>query len=204
VVNSSTSIAITSIVDGGSGKARINWTGTGDFPSGFKILYSTSSATPFVGGYPYYAISSGSTRSAYVDGASGTKYYFRICRTTGTTCDIYSNSYAYTFPGSVVTSTPKSTPVVTSTPDLATIAITSIVAAPSLGSANITWTDVGSFPEGFKVLASPTNTQPTISNTVATVGSGATGATFSGLPDTNYYVRVCKVYGSICSAYSDI
>jgi hypothetical protein len=85
--------------------------------------------------------------------------------------------------------------------DTATISIGSITDG-TLGQANITWTPTGSFPEGFKVLASTTHTEPAINEVVATAGASATGASFTGVPNTSYYVRICKVFGSTCSAYS--
>jgi len=124
VIPSSSAISITSIVDGGAGKARISWNAVGTFSRGFRIVYSTSHTTPIFGTDSYYTISSGSIRTAYVDGASGTTYYYRICRYTGSTCDVYSNTYSYKYPGTAATATPTLTrtptrtytPTVTRTP----------------------------------------------------------------------------------------
>jgi hypothetical protein len=192
VINSSTSITITGMSSNGSRKAQINWTGVGTFSSGFKIVYSTSSANPYVGGYPYYSISNSSTRIAYVDGKAGTKYYYRVCRVTGTTCDIYSNSYSYTFPGTAVTSTP----------DSSAIHITSITDTTT-GKAAVNWSASGSFPNGFKILYSSSHSSPTLNDTHVSISDGSlrTGI-ITGTPGTKYYVRVCKYDGSSCEVYS--
>lgn len=194
VVNSSTMISITGMSAAGTGKAQITWTTAGSFPSGFRIVYSTSSATPYVGGYPYYAISNGSTTTAYVDGLAGTTYHFRICRTTGTTCDIYSNSFTYTFPG---------TAVATSTSDYSYILLTGID-DESLGKAIVYWYAIGNFPSGFKLLYSKTNTSPTLSDSVVAIPDWtARSVEFTGTPGSTYHVRLCKYLSGSCAFYSN-
>jgi hypothetical protein len=101
-VSSASSIIITSI-KASDVKAQINWSATGTFDNGFWIYYSTSYKLPFYGGYPLFQVSGSTTRTAYVDGNSGTTYYYRICAYNGSGCDFYSNSYAFTFPGSTPT-----------------------------------------------------------------------------------------------------
>jgi hypothetical protein len=97
-VTGSSAITITNVQDEGSGKALITWTASGTFPKGFLIFYSESFTTPFYTGYPYYSITDGSIRSAYIDGTAGKTYYYRICESNGSGCDFYSNSYTFTFP----------------------------------------------------------------------------------------------------------
>jgi hypothetical protein len=103
-VQSTSSIVITNIQASSNTKAQITWTATGPTTQGFRIYYSTSFKTPFFDGYPWYAVSDPTIRSAYVDGTAGTTYYYRICQFNGSNCDFYSNSYTFTFPGA--TSTP--------------------------------------------------------------------------------------------------
>jgi hypothetical protein len=103
-VASSSSITITNVQENSSGKALITWTSSGTFPKGFLIFYSESFANPFYGGYPYYSVTDGTAHSAYIDGTPGKTYSYRICQSTGSGCNFYSNSYSFTFPGA--TSTP--------------------------------------------------------------------------------------------------
>lgn len=103
-VSGSSSITITNVEDGGTGKARITWTATGTFNHGFLILYSQSIPNPYYNGFPYYGVA-GTLRSAYVDVTAGITYYYRICSYNGSGCDFYSNSFQYVAPGP--TSTPK-------------------------------------------------------------------------------------------------
>jgi hypothetical protein len=126
-VSSSSGITITNITGTGyaTGKAKITWLANGSFSSGFRIMYSTSYKNPYYVGYEYYVISDGTARSAYVDGTPGMTYYYRICKISGTTCDPYSNSYSFLYPGSTPTSvptsltqTPTKTPTMTLTPTM--------------------------------------------------------------------------------------
>lgn len=191
-VSSSSTIAITSITNTATGQARIYWLASGSFTRGFKIVYSTTDKTPTFGENPYYAIGDDDARDAYVNGNPGTKYYYRVCRFTGTTCDIYSNTYTFTYSGTAVTNTP----------DPSDLTITSITDS-SVGKAIVRWTAVGDFPYGFKVMYSKTNTTPTLSNTVVTVSDGTLRSAYiSGTVGTSYYVRVCKYYDGACAAYS--
>ena len=196
-VSSSSGITITSITESATGKAKIVWTATGTFSSGFDIVYSTSYTLPYVGGYPYYIVSDSTARSAYVDGTTGTTYYYRVCRRSDTTCDIYSNSYTFAYSGTAPTAVP------TATPDGSTISITRIDNT-TLGSANVVWAPTGDFPNGFAVLYSKTVASPTLalSDGQSYVAAGVTSAPISGIPGMTYHVTVCKYNGSTCTYYS--
>lgn len=102
-LNGSTSLTITSIVNTELGKARITWTSSDSPSSGFSIYYATSYKYPFYEGYPFYKISDGTTRVAYVDGTPGETYYYRICHVIANGCDYYSNSYEFTYPSGTPT-----------------------------------------------------------------------------------------------------
>jgi hypothetical protein len=105
ITNAKSSIIITSIKESGSGQAQITWIASGTFANGFKIYYSSSIKNPVFGGEKSeYAISDGSTRSAFVTGTPGTTYNYRLCSFTGSACDFYSNSYSFSF--KAATSTP--------------------------------------------------------------------------------------------------
>jgi hypothetical protein len=193
-VSSTNGITITSMEDAGTGKAKISWTAAGSFSQGFAIVYSPSSTTPYIGGYAYYVVGNSAARSAYVEGTPGTKTYYRVCRYTGSSCVIYSNTYTYTFSGSVPTATP----------DPATITIYSVAPTATLGQASITWGATGSFLSGYKILISKTNSSPTISSydQLFAVDTGLTSTTFTGDPGATYYVRMCKTVSGTCGNYS--
>lgn len=104
-IPSSSSMIITSIKETGSGQAQFFWTASGTFAKGFRIYYSDYIKLPTFGGEKSeYAITDGTTRSAYITGTPGTTYYYRICSYTGSGCDFYSNLFTYTF--KAATSTP--------------------------------------------------------------------------------------------------
>jgi hypothetical protein len=92
-------IYITRIKDAGAGSADIYWTAYGTFNNGFRLLISQNPNNLIYGDLHAITISHGYTRFATVSGHFYETYYFRICRYTGTTCDIYSNIYTYKFSG---------------------------------------------------------------------------------------------------------
>ncbi len=104
-IKSDSSIIITNIKETSTGQAQIFWSANGAFSKGFRIYYSNYIKNPVFGGEKSeYAIPDGQARSAYITGATGTTYYYRICSYTGSGCDFYSNTYTFTFTGP--TSTP--------------------------------------------------------------------------------------------------
>jgi hypothetical protein len=68
----------------------------------------------------------------------------------------------------------------------------------------VNWTSSGSFPDGYVILLSDTNTSPTISDTTVYATSGETSKDISGTAGTKYYVRMCKLSGGICTIYSSV
>ncbi len=186
------SITILQMKGGEDGKAYIQWSSKYNPSAGFKIVYSTSNKLPTYGTDSYFYVPGGTVREAWVDGTQGTTYYYRICGWTGSKCENYSATYTYKFPG---------TPA-TATVDPATLTITSIVdSAP--GAVQVTWTGTGSFPNGYKVVFSQTNPNPTLSDGYVYISSEATHtAQVTGLePGKLYYFRVCKYSGG-CTVYS--
>jgi cell division septation protein DedD len=140
VISSSSTLAITSMNATDTGKAIIRWTASGTFSKGFAIVFSTSYTKPFVGGYPYYVVGDSAARSAYVDGTPGSTVYYRICRYTGTTCDIYSAPFTFTFPGTAPTAVP-ATPT-SSTPTTVTPVTPTPATATPTPTATVTSTPV--------------------------------------------------------------
>lgn len=186
------SITIELMKGGEDGKAYIQWSSKYNPSSGFKIVYSTSNKTPTFGSDPYFYVASGTVRQAWVDGVQGTTYYYRICGWNGSKCENYSNMYTYKFPG---------TPA-TATVDPATLTISGISnAAP--GAVQVNWNASGSFPNGYKVVFSQTNPNPTLSDGYVYISSeGTHTAVVENLePGKLYYFRVCKYSGG-CTIYS--
>ncbi len=200
-VSSSNVITITSMSDAQAGKAYMQWTATGDYPKGFKIVYSTTHQIPTYEADSFYAIADDDTRSAYVDGVKGATYYYRVCRWTGSTCDIYSNVYKFTFAGTLIITATK-TP--TATTDASTMTITNFTDT-RLGQGLLEWTVTGVFPEGFRVLYSMTNDPPTMSDNVVFAPNAAARSEYVyGVPGMPYYFRLCKVVSGACTKYSAV
>ncbi|MBA4385027.1 MAG: hypothetical protein C0410_09845 [Anaerolinea sp.] len=193
-------LVITLMKGGSNGKAYMEWTDKSTSAKGYKIVYSTTSQTPTFGVDSYFYISDPTARSAYVDGSSGAKYYYRICRYTGTACSSYSAVYTFTFPIYTITSTP----TISSTVDSSTITISTITDTAT-GVAQVDWTATGTFTNGFKILYSITTALPTLSDSVTVVSDGSLRlGNINGDPSGTYHVRVCKYTGSSCSVYSPV
>jgi hypothetical protein len=185
------SLVITQIKGGENGKAYFEWKDGSSTAKGYKIVYSVTSAVPAYPSDPFFSISDAKARSAFVDGNSGTKYYYRICRFNGTACTSYSAPYTFTFPGTILVDTT----------DISIIGVADV----STGIVQITWSATGSFPNGFKLLYSKANTLPTLADGVITISDGtARSVNFSGDASSTYYVRVCKYTGSECANYSQV
>lgn len=186
-------LKITLMKGGQSGKAYMEWTDKSPTSLGYKIVYSTKNTVPVLGTDSVFYVPDNKARSAYVDGNSNTKYYYRICRYTSAGCASYSAVYEYTFPVSN-----------TATPDSATITLTGITDTAT-GVAQVSWSATGDFPNGFKILYSKTTALPTLSDSVVVVSDGAARVgSISGDPLATYHVRVCKYNGSSCSVYSNV
>lgn len=183
----SASITISSIVDSGIGAALVSWAATGDFPYGFKILYSKTTALPTLSD-SVVVVSDGSARQGTISGDPSSTYHVRVCKYNGSTCSIYSGVVDFPFAA-----------------DSSTITLDSVVDGASSGDMNLAWTPSGSFPSGFKMLYSTTEATPTYENaSMVAAGSSDTTGTINGTAATHYYVRVCKFTGSGCSIYSNI
>jgi hypothetical protein len=106
-----------------------------------------------------------------------------VCKISGGVCTVYSTNVTY-FTFGIITLN----------------GFTDI----SDGNATVHWTSSGRFNGGFKILASTTNSSPTISDAVGTASSIALSANFSGTAGTTYHVRICAYDGvSACILYSD-
>ncbi|MDO9121054.1 MAG: hypothetical protein Q7U31_04665, partial [Anaerolineaceae bacterium] len=185
------SLVITKMKTAGSGKAYIEWTDYVGSSKGYRIVYSHTSPVPSDDSDPYFAVGDPKARSAFVDGEDGNGYYYRLCRFNGSKCTSYSKPYVFNFPNNSSTSD-------------AAISIIGVDDV-STGVVKITWSATGSFPNGFKLLYSKSNTLPTLSDGVITISDGtARSVNFSGDVLSSYYVRVCKYTGSDCASYSQV
>jgi hypothetical protein len=90
-------VYIAHITPGGAGGAYIFWRTSGDFEHGYRLLYSKTNSNLTFGDSLQYQISDPNIHEFRITGAYNTTYYFRICRDTGTNCDLYSNTVSYTF-----------------------------------------------------------------------------------------------------------
>jgi hypothetical protein len=197
-------LVINSIIDAGSGNAKITWTDSAGSSLGYKIVWSTASTTTpvYASGY-YFSITNSAARLAYINGTGSTIYYYRICRATSSGCGAYSATYTYTYPaGPTATFTPTITPTPTATVDASTITITGI-SDTAIGSAQVNYNATGSFPAGFDILFSKTTALPTQADSVVVISDGSLrSGIISGEPSGTYHVRVCKIVSGACTIYS--
>lgn len=185
-------LVLTSLTETGTGQVKVDWTASGSFPKGFKIVWSKTSDKPVYPGDSYAYISDATVRSGYIKELTpGTKYYFRVCRYNGSTCDLYSNTKSITLSGSDVEST---------------ITLTSISDAGSC-AAKLIWTATGTFPNGFKIAYSSSNQKPVYpGDSYVYVSSGSSRSVIIDnlAQGKTYYFRVCKYEGGGCSVYSNV
>ena len=96
------SIVITSILETGPGRAIVSWDSVGDFPSGYKVVWTTDERNPTFPEDTSAYTSDPYARSAMISGTAGNIYFVRVCRVLGDNCDVYSNlgifAYTNTFP----------------------------------------------------------------------------------------------------------
>lgn len=184
-------ITLTTLQESGSGQVYLQWSANGSFPKGFKIVWSKSSSAPVFPGDSYAYINDGSVRSAYVKELTpGEKYYFRVCRYTGSACELYSNTKSITLSGNTEENT---------------ITLDSISDA-GCGAAKLKWSATGSFPNGFKIAFSSSSTNPVYpGDDYVYVSSGSSrSVVVDGLTKgETYYFRVCKYEDGGCAFYSN-
>ncbi len=194
------SIRITSINNDGTGNADVVWSAVGYFPKGFKVVWSAETKKPVYPGNDFVYISGPTARIADVTGDAGRKYYFRVCEYLGDSCGIYSNTYEFTY----AEKSAKDTPKITATPDTSTITITAVEEyAP--GKLYIGWLVTGSFPDGFMVIWSETNSTPTYpgSNYLIYENPETRAVGMTGTAGDSGYIRVCKIVAGGCGVYSN-
>jgi hypothetical protein len=176
----------------GIGYADVYWDAIGEFATGFKVLWSSTNSNPAFPGDSNVLISNASARSTTIHAEAGKTFYFRVCRYNNEGCDTYSNVYAFKL-ASLISPTATTGPSIT----------IQKVEALGTGEAKVTWSVVGSFPKGFKVVWSDSTSSPKYpDNSAVYAGADARSAIINGTPGTKYYIRVCKYNGSGCDFYS--
>ncbi len=188
------SIQITNITNDGTGRADVVWSAVGYFPKGFKVVWSADTKKPVFPGNDYVYLSSPTARIADVTGDAGRKYYFRVCEYLGDKCGVYSNTYEFTYKEKLETTTS----------DNSTIKITTVEEFEP-GQIYIAWTVTGSFPDGFKILWSETNSSPTTENSYYTAFDEPKmrDVVMRGTAGDKVYLRVCKIVSGGCGVYSN-
>lgn len=186
-------IAMTGATDTGGGVVQVNWSAVGSFPNGFKVLYDKINNTPSFSVSPSQHIGDGNARSAYLSLEQGKTYYLRVCRFTGSGCDMYSDVLRLD-----TAALPTATPI-----PLASLKITGMNQLAT-GKATMYWNATGSFPYGFKIVQSETNSQPVYPGNESTYISNGTlrTATVTGTAGHTYYFRICQFDGNACTVYS--
>ena len=219
---SAASITITGITEQTPGVAMVTWLASGDFPSGFKVVWSD------VQGYPTYPenssvlVESSIARSAQITVTPGVIYYVRVCRFINGTCDVYSDLGIFAF--SSATPNPKPVMDLRATVTAAarrhnttpTVSGTTVTSDPTLkitlmkggedGKAYMTWTDKNPGSNGYKIVYSKTSTTPTYGTDAYfyIADSNARSAYIEGESNTQYYYRLCRYNGSTCGSYSEV
>lgn len=220
--SSEASITITGISEQTPGVANVTWQASGDFPSGFKVVWSDAQ------GYPTYpensavAVASSIARSAQITVTPGVIYYVRVCRFVNESCDVYSDLGIFAF--SSATPNPKPVMDLRATVTAAahrhdataSVSGTALSYDPTLkitlmkggedGKAYMAWTDKNPGSSGYKIVYSKTSTTPTYGTDsyFYIADSNARSAYVEGDSSTQYYYRLCRVSSSGCGSYSEV
>lgn len=216
------SIVIKSIVEKSQDSALITWDVSGDFPSGFRVVWSDQQGLPTFPENNSLAVGSSTARSALINVVPGMIYYVRVCRFLYDSCDLYSDLGIFAFTPS--TATPDLNPARTATAAAAiktstaaavvkvtgtalnydpTLVIT-LVKGGADGKAYMAWTDKVGTTKGYKIVYSKTSTTPKLGTDsyFYVTDSTARFAYVDGDSNTKYYYRICRYNGSTCTAYS--
>ena len=219
------SITITGIQETGTGKAIVSWEATGEFPAGFKVVWTNVQGLPTFPEDTSVFVGDPAARAAMISGKTGEIYYVRVCRFTGDGCDIYSNLGIFAYVMNALTPQPTITPRpadATATKQAAILTpkpTTSgwIPGTPGVwidivemkggedGKAYMKWDSGYSPTAGFKILYSTTNKTPTYgTDPYYYVGGTVRQAWVDGIQGKTYYYRICGFNGTKCEVYSPV
>jgi hypothetical protein len=201
-------IKILSITQKSPGVAIVKWEATGNFPSGFKIVFSEQQNEPTYPESTYTSAFSSTARAAVINYTFDRIYYVRVCRFTNNTCDVYSDLGIFAFAAPTNTPRPTRTPAVIIVNGVAvtydpSLVITKMKTAGS-GKAYIAWTDASSTTKGYRIVYSHTSPVPNDgSDPYFTISDPkARSAYVDGEDGNGYYYRLCRFNGSSCTSYS--
>lgn len=216
------SILITSIQETAPGRAIVSWDSIGEFPSGYKVVWTTEEKNPtFPEDTSAYA-SDPFARSAMIGGTAGNIYFIRVCRVVNDNCDVYSNlgifAFVNTYP-TVTSTAAKLTPFPTistgggggggvtataGTPQPGGTLLITGMSGGTTGKAYMTWESATDPAEGFMIFYSKTNKEPALGKDAYFFieDKKLRSAYVEGLGETLYYYRICRYDGKTCTAYS--
>jgi len=196
--SASGSLTITGIADSGPGMVSVCWSAVGSFPNGYKLVWAADTEEPVYPGDSYVYVSDPASTCTSAAGVPGVDFYFRVCAYNGSGCSFYSPTVGHRY-AAVTTEEPGGG---TSGNSLSL----NSVSASGGDSATASWTATGSFPMGYKLVWSDTNSSPVYpgDNYNYISDPGTTSASLSGLSSgVTYYVRVCQYTGGGCTNYSN-
>ena len=210
------SIHITSVVDQGSGNIQVNWEASGDFPSGFQVVWSSTNQEPTYLTDNAAYVSDSAARTANFKGDLNTLYFVRVCRFANNACDVYSDQgYVAVFaptavPTQVVSGSSSSsgssstTPKATATTMPPKITIYKIKSA-GYGAAAIYWTARGNFDNGFYILYGLNSAGLQYGESSAFRVTDGTYRVFTVTGDyyKTYYFKICRYTGTSCDSDSN-
>ena len=220
------SITITSIIETAPGKAIVSWDAIGDFPAGYKVVWTDVQGLPTFPEDTNVYTSDPNARSAMISGTVGKIYYVRVCRYTGDKCDIYSTLGIFAYKMTALTPRPTITlrPIDATATKIAaqtTLKPTTVSGGGGGGSSGsyivilemkggedgkpyMKWESGYKPSAGFKIVYSTTNKTPTYGSDpyFYVPGGGTTEAWVDATQGLTYYYRVCGWNGTKCEVYS--
>jgi len=201
-------IKILSITQKSPGVAIVKWEATGNFPSGFKIVFSEQQNQPTYPNSTYASVYSSTARAGVISYQPDRIYYVRVCRFVNNTCDVYSDLGIFAFAPPTKTPRPTRTPAVVIVNGVQveydpSLVITQMKSA-DVGKAYIAWTDSSKSAKGYRIYYSQTSAVPTASSDpyFAISDPKARSAYVDGDNGVGYYYRICRFNGSSCTSYS--
>ena len=217
-------LSITSIEETGPGRAIVNWDAKGNFPAGFSLVWTREERKPVYPQDENTYTGDPNARSALLSGLPGFVYIVRVCRTSATGCDIYSNAAFFTFTRYAPTPTTnwsqtaiaktafanagsggggggggsKSTPA-------SKFAILSMGGGEAL-KALMKWSSDTSPADGFRLYYSTSSKEPKQgSDPYFVIEDGkARQAYVDGKAGTTYNYRMCKMDDGECTVYTPV
>ncbi|TAK05081.1 hypothetical protein EPO33_03785 [Patescibacteria group bacterium] len=181
-------LSLSGIVSGTT--ASVKWTATGDVSGGFKLVWNKTGSPVYPGDNATYI--DGGTRASSIKGLpENTAVFIRICRYTGSGCDVYSNQVTLQTGTAPVKATGGYSPI-SGQQQL------SVQQAPNGMQLNWTPSTIPNFIY-YKVVRSETNGDPYYPNdgyVTAISNQSTTGYTdTSAISGTTYYYRICAKDG---------